>query len=231
MWLKSFLTPHYTLPNISGGHDTPHVVRMCAMAPKLASVLTFDSDEFETAVWMHNIDRSKTLRLQVDKAGGFIAYCVRLLAESPFSGEEQNRIAIAVRDHVHKEEEETDSQLLLALKAADKMDRFGPLGILAIAAHRGSILPAYNENRPFGYDTIDEEGLDSLYNDVFRVMTWYRHMHSDAIRELVDKENFRFYVEFARQLGKEIAEITQKPPNEVEYSVQKALGKHYFKFC
>lgn len=227
--IQEFLTPYYTLPRTSGGHDLLHIKRMIAMGPKIQSAIPgFELPEYIAAVWLHNMDRSPELKQQMEAAGGFESYCHVLLYGTTFPGISRHRIAIAAREHSKKYNSPGDSPLLVALRTADMIDRFGAIGALEVAAHRGAELPIYNEGQMFGviyFEQNDESQLQTLYHDHLRVISWYQGL-TDAGRNLVPQKNFRFLIAFTRQLAEEVAEITGAE-NKVENDLQAALGIYY----
>jgi HD superfamily phosphodiesterase len=215
----------YTPPQIDGGHEFIHVERMIALAARISKILTFDMNEFRAAAWLHNLDRCPVFKPDIEQHG-LRGVCLNILAESPFSEEARERIGDTVLEHNKKEDEPGDSTLLTALRIADKLDRFGPLGILAAAAHQGPRLLAYDPERPFLYDSTEEGKLKSIYNNLFRILEWVTMLPSDEARDLINPRRMRFYIAFLRELGAEIAEVTGKP-NEVEVDIKKALGSFY----
>lgn len=216
----------YTPPNLAGGHDVTHVERLAARGRKIGTILKFDPDELAAAVWLHNLDRATLLGPEIKEAGGLANYCRTLLIDSPFNPEQRERIIDAVLQHPKKDDDPSDSPLLTALRIADKLDRIGPLGILSIPAFRGPNLLPYDSKQPFGYDSTVEGKLKSIYNDFFRVLEWYGMLPSDEARSLVNIQRLRFFAEFLRMLGEEIAELTGAE-NLVEKDIRKALGTYY----
>jgi hypothetical protein len=228
--LKNRFRPHYTLENISGGHDEPHVGRMETLYDEINPLLgnVVDRSEFVAAGWLHNVDRSRSLHEEVEKVG-LEQYCRGILKTSPFSSESQNRIAVAVREHINKPAAASDGPLTLALKTADAIDRFNAVGVLSIAAHRGSKLPIYDLEKPFGFTGVEEQDLKTLYHDFMRVTSWYSHLFSDEARELANKYGFRTFIGFIRWLATDIARFTNQP-NTVEQDLAVALGPYYSSF-
>lgn len=247
----------YTPSNIAGGHDFTHVKRMILLGLRIAATgkLDFDMGEFEAAAWLHNLDRTRSLKDRIKARGeewaklhleeylrldpdeddrerlihskGVEMTCFDRLRGGPFDGEAQARIVDAVMQHNKKDDDlERDSTLLTAIRIADKLDRFGALGVLASAAFRGSDLLAYDPDQPFDYLSTVEGKLKSLYNDLFRILEWYGMLPYDWAREMVVLKRMDFFVNFIRTLGEEIAEATGKP-NWSEGDIKKALGQYY----
>jgi len=227
-YLEDQLRPRYALPAGVGGHDVTHVERMVAMEPKIATILDFDPDEYVVAAWLHNIDRNPETKKRIKEEHISIQeLCHEFLVSSPFDGDARVRIVNAVVQHPKKDDDPGDSTLLTALRIADKIDRMGPLGVIASTAFRGSELPPYDTKHPFGYSSTVEGKLRSIYNDLFRILEWYGMLPSEKARALVNRERLLFFVNYIRELGAEIAETTRLP-NRVEDDIRRALGDHYW---
>lgn len=240
----------------SGGHDTTHVERLISIGKIVQRItkLQFDWNEFVAAVWLHNLDRALKLRKEIEERGaawaqknqayfddlihdeedvkafirvrGLEIYCRELLEWSPFNEDARDRIVDAVLHHSKFADEPGDSPLLTALRIADKVDRMGPSGIRDAAAHRGQVLPPYDEQRPFGYGSTEEDRMKTLYDDLFRILEWYGMLPSEEARRVVNMEYFCFYILYVRMLGKEIADRLGIE-NKVEEDIKQALGQHY----
>lgn len=218
------LRPAYTPPNAKGGHDYTHVERMVKLGERI-NFLEFNKQEYKVAVWLHNIDRSLKYWEEIE-CDGIKAVVRRFLIESPFAWDARDRIVKAVFEHSKKDDEPGDSTLLTALRIADKVDRFGALGVIAIVALHGNILLPYNPEEPFGYASTAERKLSSIYNDCFRVLEWYAMLPSDKARALIAPEKLEYFISTLRLLGREIADATGAK-NLVEEDIKKALGSYY----
>ncbi len=202
---------------------------MEVMGPKIATILNFNSDEYVAAVWLHNVDRNPETKTRIQRTGISLgAICLGFLLDSPFEEETKIRIVDAVLQHPKKDDDPSDSTLLTALRIADKLDRMGPLGIMASAAFRGNDLLPYDPQYPFGYSSTDEGKLRSCYNDLFRILEWYGMLPSEKARALVNHGRLLFFVNYIRELGNEIAEATGDA-NRVEDDIRQALGNYYWK--
>ncbi|MBI3589500.1 MAG: hypothetical protein HY093_03780 [Candidatus Liptonbacteria bacterium] len=224
--LESALTSEYIPPKVFGGHDFTHVKQLISLAKdRIHRVVSFDMDEFEAAAWLHNLDRASGFRDRV-KAVGLESVCLSFLDKSPFEREARKRITKAVLEHSKKDDEPGDSTLLVALRIADKIDRFSPSGILAIAAHSGMSYAAYDPKFPFGYTSTEEHKLKSTYNNFMRVLERYDMLPSDEARELLDPADLDFFITFLREFGEEIAFHTGAE-DRTEGDIKKALGTRY----
>lgn len=209
-----------------GGHDVMHILRLVAMESEIAEYLSFNHYEYQTAVWLHNADRSPSLvgRRSLEK----VLY--GLLEPSPFNNLARSRIVTAVLEHGKKEDSPNDSTLLQALRLADKWDRIGALGVVDVVAFRGGYLPSYDPADPFGRSDQTTEGqIKTIYQGFFRILEWYAEF--PLIRRLTKKHpgRMRLFLDFIRAFGSEVAE-RHTTQNHVEEDVKKALGLYYDKW-
>lgn len=236
-WLRVDLLRHYTPPNVNPSYSWNHVNEMLRFGPlikELRSHSGFNLTEFEVAVLLHNTDRSATLRqamgiTEATNADNFkIAWRKLLeifLEQSLFTQAEKVRIINAVLQHSKKHDEPSDSALLTALRIADKVVRFGPLGMMGqVANNRGHLF--YDSSRPFGYEDTVETSLTTVYHDHMRVLEWYGMLPSDEARGLIKGSWLRAQIISLRGLGEQIAFYTGAT-NTVEEDIRKALGRHY----
>ncbi|HVV15517.1 MAG TPA: hypothetical protein VHD55_03915 [Candidatus Paceibacterota bacterium] len=246
--LQAQLIPSYTPPATPGGYDVNHVLEMAALGPSIKALpryKTLDMEEFVTAVWLHNSDRPDSMVNFLHnkdyprgddgwKNDNWKPYLQKLLADSPFDDEARNRIIDAVLEHSKKDDEEGDSVLLTALRIADKVVRFGPLGMMGQPANRGRTQMFYDPEEPFVYGSTAEDKLRAVWNDYFRVLEWLtmllkRALTEDELWSLVDKADIADEVHYIRGVGRQIARVTGGE-NKVEECVQKALGDLYKQF-
>ena len=223
--LSAELSPHYAPPFVNSGHDTHHVSRMIALGNTMPW-LDFNRDLFAIAVWLHNLDRSQPFEgKDIGEA------CAEFLVDAPLDDAQKKLVTDAVLQHSKKDDEPGDSSLLVALRIADKVDRFrfAAAGIAAICAH-GHDLPAYDAAHPFGYGDTAESNVKTLYAGFFRVLEWYGMLPSDEARGLIRDADMQFHIAFIRRLGRDMAEILNVA-DETEGDLKKALGKHYAKFA
>ncbi len=222
--LDSFLIPHFTPPNVVGGHDWAHVCDVAALGPKIAAYLEFDSDEFAVVARLHNVDRSAGLLRGV----GERERMVQLLAESPFDADARARIIDAAMRHSQKDIQPNDSNLLIALMDADKLVRFQPSWLVGIGAFGFALhTPPFLPTKPFGFTSTKLEGrASSTWIDFMATLEWVGMLSCDAARALIDRQYLRLRMDFLRIWGREIAERTGVA-NTSEDDIRKALGGYY----
>lgn len=233
-WLKEKLSPLYTPPATPGGYDLNHIYEMLKLGPKIAAIPQYsdlDLDEFAVAVWLHNSDRPRELQenLGIPKDGWkerWGVYLFEILADSPFTAEVRMRIIDAVLQHSKKNDEPGDSTLLTALRIADKVVRFGPLGMMGQPANRGRTQMFYDPENPFKYPSTEESQLKVVMHDYFRVLEWYAMLPCDEARALVSTQYLRAQIRYLRVLGLQISEYTGKE-NQIESCIKQALSAHY----
>jgi hypothetical protein len=225
-WLTEKLEPLYTPPRVLGGHDLTHVRGMERLGGKILPHLPDVSvEEYRVTVWLHDLDRCPALRQEIADAGGLSNHLANLLDESPFNQSERARITDAVLRHGKKCDEPDDSGLLLALRVADKLDRLTPLNIMSGPAHRSDI-PHYDAEAPFDYRKNKPNHLKYFLWNV----EWYGMLPTDWAREIVDEEFFYHFLQFIRDVGRDIAERLGIE-NKIEEELKLALGKYYVEFA
>ncbi len=225
--LKRKLEPLYATAVVGGVcHDTDHVRRVMAFGPKIARAtgLRFDLEEFEAAVWLHNLDKIPSV-LHALKVTSLRVLLASLLGGSDFSRDAQERIVDAALRHSKKDDEPGDSALLTALRIADKLDSLGPIGIARSVSGRMT-LPLYDRQNPFGFGSTSDERMKTVYDDFFRIIEWVGMLPSDAARGLIDKQDFRANVDFLRAFGRELG-ARLGVDNRVEQDIKRALGPYY----
>jgi hypothetical protein len=228
--LKGVLIPAYTPPRAPAGNDHLHCDRMATYwGPRIRAFLAFDTAEYLTACWLHNLDVTQTGKRPFEEIEPELW---GLLGDSPFGREARGRIVDAVRQHPKFKDDPADSALLTALRIADKVDKLddATMGIIGACAMRGTQVLAYDPKQPFHYGSTDDGKLKSVYNDFMRQLEWYGMLPSDEARSLVADDSMRFYVQFLRRYGAFVARHTGLK-DECDDDLQKALGPYYDRFA
>ncbi|MDO8469652.1 MAG: hypothetical protein Q7S84_01350 [bacterium] len=221
--LDAFLIPHFTPPNVAGGHDWAHVCDVVALGPKIAAYLTFDLDEFAVLARLHNVDRSPSLLGGTSEEERM----KQLLADSPFDNAARARIINAALRHSQKDIQPDDSNLLIALMDADKLVRFQPSWLLGVGAFGFTLhLPLFLPTRPFGFMSTKPKDRFSIWIEFMSVLEWVGMLSCDAARAMIDKRYLRLRIEFLRLWGEEIAAQTGVE-NTSEDDIKKSLGRYY----
>jgi hypothetical protein len=214
--LETWLTPLYRPPNMVGGHGVDHVQDIIALGPRIARFLDIDILEYRAAAWLHNIDRCGLLERKVKSAGGIKPYIIGVvLAEEFFDLQARERIAEAVARHSERNDAPDFSDLLMALRIADKVVRLVPKNFLDGFAHWAHT-QKFDPEHPFDY----RKGSDSLWRRFMWNLEWIGMLPSDEARELIDVKELRvFGVWISCKAG---------VPNTAENEIKKAAGKYYY---
>lgn len=217
----------YTQPIATGGHDLPHVIRVAEMYPKIRDLVP-DVDEtvYQIAAWLRNIDRCPPLQHGAIRLKGLPQVLYDYLDEGELSPEDKATIVDAVMQHSKKDDGPRDSQLLKAIRIADKWSRIDVMGITSGIAWLGGELPLYHIEKPFVYGSTAEGGWKTHYGNFFRIIEWYRLY--PEIRELVRRQpqGFTEVLFFVRAWGRAVASA-HKVPNTAEDDIEKCLGPYY----
>lgn len=226
-FLDGLLRLYYQTGNAVGGHDWLHVRDVERMGPKIRSYLKFDTNEFTVAAKLHNVDRSKRLRLETVLHGGEENLLRSLLENGPFSSEAQDRIVFAVLHHGLKALPKGAPLLAVALQDADKLVRFRPSNLLSAGAYDSYAgIPAFRPEDPFGFTLTREKDRNSTWVGFMGNLEWIGMLSCDAARELIDPDYLAHFMLFLRLMGWEMAEYAGCP-NRAEDDIRKALGLYY----
>lgn len=231
--LKCDLRVPYSKENVQGDHTYLHIGRMRKMGPRIVGIeglggrrLEFDLGEYDAAVELHNLDRSHFFDEEIKKIGR-AGVCRRLLESSPFSDEARERIIDAAIRHGKKDDEPGDSDLLLVVRIADKVDRFAPNVLVGCGASHPHLLAYDDSPNPFWCGgTTREHEVKTHYKMFFRGIEWYAMLPSDEARALINPRFLKLLIEFLRCFGEEISNYLGIP-NRAEEDIRMALGTHY----
>ena len=229
--LARILRTVYVYPKIVPGHDYLHVERMLILGPRIQGILghegkrlVFDPDEYETAVWLHSLDRVEEFR------GRDEDITAEFLADSPYDHAARARIFDVLRQHAKRDDEPGDSPLLTAVRVADKIDRLTPINIVAAGASLANLLP-YDPADPWWHGgSTAEPRLRTQLTAFFRVLEWYAMLPSDEARALVSPVGLKAQIVFLRTTAAWLADLLDVP-NEMEADIRLALGKYYDEVC
>lgn len=225
--LKHQLSPFYTQPTGVGGHDLPHVMRVAEMYPQIRDLVPgVDEILYQITAWLHNLDRCPSLQQGVIRVNGLSKVLYAYLEGSDLSPDDKALVMDAVLQHSKKDDEPGDTQLLKALRLADKWSRFDVLGITSGLAWKGNELPLYHVEKPFGYGSTVEGEWKTHYGNFFRVIEWY--VMSADIRELVRRypQGFVDMLYFVRAWARAVS-VAHNVVNVVEDDLKRCLGSYY----
>ncbi len=133
-------------------HDFDHVLRVLALAERLAREEGADLEIVRTATLLHDMARGQGDRLAADHALEGAELARRLLAGQP--PEKVDAVVHAIAAHRFRTGPAPQTREAQVLHDADKLDAIGAIGVaraFAFAGHEGQrlwaqVLPGYQEN-------------------------------------------------------------------------------------
>lgn len=229
-------------PATPGGYDYNHVAEMTGLydkftksVPRTAVVTRF---VYMVTVLLHNTDRPDALKAQlgIPSEGWkkrWEEYLRERLADFPGDGSKREEIIYAILQHSKRDDAPEDPILLTMLRVADKIVRFGALGIKGQAANRGRTAMFYNPVNPYQYADpgVDlakiEDGMNVAVDEL-RVTEW-TGMIPEFMMAMMPWHKVARTVQIIRWTGAEIAEQLGIE-DRTEDCLRKALGVHYARF-
>jgi uncharacterized protein len=183
-------------------HDFDHVLRVLALAERLAREEGADLEIVRTAVLLHDVARGQGDRLLADHAAAGAEVARRLLAHYPPARVEA--VAHAVAAHRFRSGPVPQTLEARVLHDADKLDAIGAVGVaraFAFGGHEGQRLwadvpPAYEESAATRHEhtPVHEYHIkllkiqDRLLTESARRLARERHKFMVAFFERLDQE-------------------------------------------
>ena len=187
-------------------HDFDHVLRVLALAERLAQKENADLEIVRTATLLHDVARGHGDRLVADHAHAGAEFARELLAEHP--PEKVEAVAHAVAAHRFRTGPSPQTLEAQVLHDADKLDAIGAIGVaraFAFGGYEGQRLwadvpPDYQESQATRHQhTPVHEYQIKLSRIKDRLLT-------QSARELAE-ERHTFMVTFFEQLDQEVREL------------------------
>lgn len=190
-------------------HDFDHILRVLALAERIARAEGADLEVVRTAALLHDIAREQEDRGAGDKldhaevsAQEARAFLLKRGASEEFAG----RVAEAIRAHRFRSARRAHSLEAQVLFDADKLDAIGAIGVARAYAVAGALNQRlYSE--PSGSETATRDQHNSGHSPVaeFRVKLsrLRERFHTPTARALAE-ERHRFMVEFFERLKQEV---------------------------
>ena len=184
-------------------HDFDHVLRVLALAERIAAEEGADWEIVRTAVLLHDVARvDETDRLAQDHAQAGAAFARRLLADQP--PEKVEAVAQAIAAHRFRAGPAPQTLEAKVLHDADKLDAIGAIGVARAFAYGGyegqrlwaEVPPGYEEtpaNHP-RHTPVHEFHMklrkirDRLLTDSARRIAQERHAFMVAFFERLERE-------------------------------------------
>jgi uncharacterized protein len=188
-------------------HDFDHVLRVLALAERMAQAEGADLEIVRTATLLHDVARGHGDRMTSDHAQAGAEFARKLLSGHPRSYPRQRVGAVAHAIAAHRFRTGPVPQTIeaMVLHDADKLDAIGAIGVaraFAYGGHEGQRLWA---SVPTGY----EESLASrsehtpVHEYVMKLSKIRERLFTDSARQLA-KERHDFMVAFFQQLDREV---------------------------
>jgi uncharacterized protein len=176
-------------------HDFDHVLRVVALAERLARAEGADLETVRTAALLHDVARGHDDRLAADHAQAGAEIARHLLAGHP--PEEVEAVAHAIAAHRFRAGPEPETLEAKVLHDADKLDAIGAIGVaraFAFGGHEGQRLWAevpsgYYENAATRGQHMKLVRIkDRLLTASARRLAQERHTFMVAFFERLDRE-------------------------------------------
>ena len=183
-------------------HDFDHVLRVLALAERLAQAEGADLEIVRTAALLHDVARGRRERSMPDHAQAGAEYARHLLGGYP----EEKVEAVAQAIAAHRFRSGPDPQTLEAevLHDADKLDAIGAIGVARAFAYGGEkgqriwaeVSPGYQESQETHYEhtPVHEYHMklakiqDRLLTESARRLAEERHAFMVAFFERLERE-------------------------------------------
>jgi HD superfamily phosphodiesterase len=189
-------------------HRWPHIHDVMENAKKLAELENGDIDACVIAALCHDLGRieEETRKLKgqspLPHALLSIEPTIKILQQVGISGIKFNEIVEAVAVHSYKDLDKTSSMVARILQDADKLNGFGPYGIIGAVKYFGGkdlVDPAeIQDNRDnrkrlielcdISVEKADEETLRKTIKGLGFVLEWYDMLHTKSAKEMIREE-------------------------------------------
>ncbi|MGC9332950.1 MAG: HD domain-containing protein [Anaerolineae bacterium] len=184
-------------------HDFDHVLRVLALAQRLARTEGADPEIVRTAALLHDIARGQESEASADHAQLGAEIARRLLAGHP--EEKVEAVAHAIASHRFRTGPEPETPEAKVLHDADKLDAIGAIGVaraFAYGGYRGQRLWA--EVRP-GYqeDTAAADEHTPVHEYAIKLSRIQERLLTESARRMA-RDRHAFMVTFFEHLDLEV---------------------------
>jgi uncharacterized protein len=184
-------------------HDFDHVLRVLALAERLARTEGADLEIVRTATLLHDVARGHGDRMATDHAQAGAEFARRLLAGQP--PEKVEAVAHAIAAHRFRSGPAPQTAEARVLHDADKLDAIGAIGVaraFAYGGHEGQRLwarvpPGYEENE------ANRAEHTPVHEYVIKLVKIKGRLLTASARQLAE-ERHTFMVAFYQQLDREV---------------------------
>jgi uncharacterized protein len=190
------------------GHDFDHILRVLAMAEKIARAEGADVDVVRTAALLHDIARADEDRgtTHIDHADLSAEKALAILRELGASEKFAERVAAAIRAHRFRGARQPETLEAQVLFDADKLDSIGAIGVARAYAIAGSLnQKLYTDMGAEAAATRDQHNSDHSPVAEYHVKLSKLHerFHTPTARALAEARH-EFMVKFFERLAREV---------------------------
>lgn len=184
-------------------HDFDHVLRVLALAERLALAEGADLEIVRTAALLHDVARGHADRLAIDHAQAGAEVARRLLAGHP--PERVEAVAHAIAAHRFRSGPAPETVEARVLHDADKLDAIGAIGVARAFAYGGHEGQRLWSEVPAGYEeSAGTRGEHTPVHEFHMKLVWIRErLLTDGARRLA-AERHAFMLAFFDRLEQEV---------------------------
>lgn len=149
----------------------------------------------QASALLHDVGRLKEDEMKMPHAKISVMMLEKYLAEKPwFSDQEKEELLWAIGNH----SKGGDTQLTRLLQDADRLDGFGPVGIMRLFQHKWC-LPDYDPEHIFNPFTLSKDQVDDFFQNkksgelvpylldfLGYNISWYDHMNTSTGKKLAE---------------------------------------------
>jgi uncharacterized protein len=184
-------------------HDFDHVLRVLALAERLAEEEGADQEIVRTAALLHDVGRGQGDRMATDHAQVGADLARRILAGHP--PDRVEAVACAIAAHRFRTGPAPQTIEARVLYDADKLDAIGAIGVARAFAYGGhdgqrlwaSVPPGYQEN-----ETTRSEHTP-VHEYVMKLLNIRDRLLTNSARQLAEQRH-EFMVAFFERLDREV---------------------------
>lgn len=188
-------------------HDFDHILRVLAMAEKIARAEGADVAVVRAAALLHDIARADEDRgAQIDHADASADQARVLLMKQGASAEFAERVAGAIRAHRFRGNKQPESLEGQVLFDADKLDSIGAIGVARAFSIAGSLNQRlYADSDETAMATRDQHNSDHSPVAEYRIKLskLRERFHTPTARAIAEARH-EFMVEFFERLAAEV---------------------------
>jgi uncharacterized protein len=181
-------------------HGFDHVLRVLALAERLAQAEGADLEIVRTAALLHDVARGREEHLLPEHARAGAEYARRLLAGHP--AEKVEAVAQAIASHRFRSGPDPQTVEAKVLHDADKLDAIGAIGVARAFAYGGEKGQRIWAQVPPGYEETRSEHTP-VHEYQMKLVKIQDRLLTESARRLAE-ERHSFMVAFFERLEREV---------------------------